>query len=343
LCFLQTADDGEEAPSPTAPFTIDYFTFHKVLGEGAFGKVYLAKDKIRKECVAIKTIEKSIFVANDSGFEERDVLQLSHKCPQLIHGLGTFHTPGLLYFVMEPATGGNLRDFLMKSFPLNPYTIRFITAELVCGTQFLHKNHILHRDLKPENILLRADGHIKITDFGLSATGVTRSIENWCGGTPGYISPEMMNFMPHGPGADYFSIGVIVYELCTGYLPFHAANLNQYEKSLRRDPCYPKFMVPEIKHLIGRLLCKDPSQRLGVNGDIRTHPYFRNINWKETESGNAKPPTALKTVYTCPSARQPAISFHDREEPISDEDQDMFHQFSFICPEWSQQYHPVII
>ncbi|CAN2390915.1 positive regulation of sphingomyelin catabolic process, partial [Pristimantis euphronides] len=168
-------------------------------------------------------------------------------------------------------------------------TTRFIAGELICGVQFLHQNAILHRDLKPANILLSGDGHLKVTDFGLSATGFKKNIKKWCAGTPGFAAPEVVYYRPHGPSADYFAIGVIIYQLSTNRLPFPGVDFRAYRESLNCQARFPDFFSPDLKDVIQGLMCKCATQRLGVRGEVRKHPYFDSVDWEEMEAGRAEP------------------------------------------------------
>ncbi|XP_056387669.1 protein kinase C delta type-like [Hyla sarda] len=231
---------------------------------------------------------------------------------------------------MEVATRGDLNDFILKHSPLDVRTAKFITAEVVCGTQFLHSKDIVHRDLKPGNILLTQDGHIKITDFGLAARDVFRKTR----GTPGYAAPELVKNKAHGRGVDYYSIGVILYKLLTGRLPAY----------MIKDTYYPKFLTPDSINIIRGLLCKDQFQRLGVTCNIRTHQFFTDINWKDVEARRMRPPAYMTAgpAMIYPTAEE---TWQLVEQPleITAKTHKIFNYFSFVCPAWSDYYHPIII
>lgn len=198
---------------------------------------------------------------------------------------------------MELATRGDLLDLLKQNFPLHHTTIQFIAAQVVCGTEFLHKKHILHRDLKLENILLTTDGHVKITDFGLAVKGVYKKTKEQCKGTPGYAAPELVKGQPHGQGVDYFAIGVILYRLYAFVAPFPGKNPREINHSVLHDaPLFPESLTPATENILQGLLCKDQFLRLGVNGDIKKHTFFSDTNWEDVEARRTAPPAILKAA-----------------------------------------------
>ncbi|XP_066438851.1 protein kinase C delta type-like [Eleutherodactylus coqui] len=339
-CLEELEQPGEETPA-TVPLTLGSFTFNQTLGKGSFGEVFLATDIIRKECVAIKVSNKYTFVNDGSNFAERDILELSHESPYLIHGLAAFHTEKCIYYVMELATRGNLNNFICDNFPLDTPTIQFIIAEVICGTEFLHKKGIIHRDLKPENILLSAEGHIKITDFGLALMGVYQRTEEEPSGTPLYMAPELFMDQEHGRGVDYFAIGVILYVLYTLEFPFFGKNFTEIKDSVLYDtPFYPEFMTPSTVNILHGLLCKDQDLRLGVIGNVKKYRFFSAMNWEDVEARRVEPPAIMTAALVDLNVDQ-TINYREAEFLVLPEFHEIFEEFSFICPVWSQHYHPV--
>ncbi|XP_075715962.1 protein kinase C delta type-like [Rhinoderma darwinii] len=332
----------EETRTATVPLSLNSFTFHRELGKGSYGEVTLAKDKIRKELVAIKKTGKSDFTELGHTFVERDILGLSHESRFLIHGLAAFHSKNHVYYVMELASGGDLDTFTENNFPLELNTVKFIAAELVCGVQFLHNKGIIHRDLKPNNVLLTSDGHVKITDFGLAITNVFGRTTDPCGGTLGYVAPEMIGREEYGPGVDWFAFGVILYNMVTNKDPFPGNTKSEIEASvLNYVPQYPMSLSSDTVDIIKRLLCKNQFERLGVTENIREHPFFSTTNWQEVEAGRAAPTDILVTesVDLNISDIRPAPCTRDHNTTIKAKGQKLFNEFSFVCPEWSENYH----
>ncbi|XP_072006231.1 uncharacterized protein [Engystomops pustulosus] len=333
----------EEAPTTSTqketvpvPLTLKCFTLHKLLGEGAFGEVLLATDHIRKEHVAIKVVNKYLYTKRKYSMAERDILRLSHENPFLIHGLAAFQTESQVYYVMELATKGSLDDLIVKNTVLDIPTSRFITAEVICGLQFLHRKAIIHRDLKDQNILVTREGHIKIGDFGLAITDVHDKTSEICHGTPGFAAPEMVNCMDYGRGVDFFALGVTLFYMTTGYYPFSGKSLGQIELAvINKNPYYPSHLNHETVEIIKGLLCKEPQNRLGVKGNIRNDPFFYRINWIDVENRTAVPPRILLAApedLNLPEGRCLDYKMSIEAEQLID--------FSFVCPAWSDTYYP---
>ncbi|XP_077113824.1 protein kinase C delta type-like isoform X1 [Ranitomeya variabilis] len=282
-------EEEEPRPGPsTAPQTcsgeencisVNRFTFQRKIGEGAFGKVFLASDNITKKMLAIKIVTKGVSAtAEEQLLMEKKILQLTPDNPFLVNSSITFQTKKHWCFAMDYASGGNLRSLLKKQgcFPLS--TATFYAAEIASGLQFLHKNGFIHRDLKPANILIADSGHLKIADFGLAVNKVDGVSGR--AGTAGYMAPEVITGKKYNAAADWFSFGIILYQMVTG------------DRSCYRNssdvPTY--YLDSDTENIVKELLCKDPSRRLGINGCIRQHPFFQHIDWKELEALKISPP-----------------------------------------------------
>ncbi|XP_075708751.1 protein kinase C delta type-like [Rhinoderma darwinii] len=164
---------------------------------------------------------------------------------------------------------------------------------MVCGLQFLHEHGIIHRDIKPGNVLLDNIGHLRIADFGLSAiSAFGEDMQTGNAGTVGYIAPEMMNREPYNHLVDSFAFGVTLFMMITGEQPFYGYGTRmQYNLSLQEeDPCFPAEMCPDAINIIKGLLSKSPCSRLAITSSIRSHRFFRSVNWEDVESGSAHPP-----------------------------------------------------
>ncbi|XP_075715975.1 protein kinase C delta type-like [Rhinoderma darwinii] len=325
----------------TVALSLKTFTFNTLLAKGGFGKVLVATDVIRKEHVAIKVVNKKIHTEYGYNLAEREILHLSHENHYLVHGLAAFQTKSYVYYVMELATRGNLHDFIEKYFRLDFPTSRFITAEVVCGLHFLHKKGIIHRDLKPKNILLTREGHIKLADFGISIMNVYERTAEYCRGTPGYAAPEMVKCLEHGRGVDFFALGVTLYKMSSGWHPFYGTTKELMNYAVNtKTPSYPEYLTPETVQILKGLLNKNNHRRLGVKGNIREHPFFSAVNWNDMENRTAVPPEILVSV---PEDLNVTSTLCYMEEPYSIKSQKLFEDFSFVCPAWSETYHPTNI
>ncbi|KAM4031859.1 LOW QUALITY PROTEIN: protein kinase C delta type-like [Anomaloglossus baeobatrachus] len=252
--------------------------FHHVLGRGAFGVVLLAEDPSTRKDFAVKIISKRAVLAAGEAFAmvERRVLQLASGSPFLVHADFAFQTNLHLVFGLEFVSCGDFYNHLQKKGRLDIPSARFYAAELVCGIQYLHSKGVIHRDLKPENILVAETGHIKITDFGLAIDNIHGDqTATGYAGTKGYVAPEMVARKEYNAGVDWYAFGIILKEMVMG---------EGIDLEILNDES------SGIGDILKQLLQKDPSHRLGVNGNIREHMFFQRINWDSVEALKMPPP-----------------------------------------------------
>jgi len=276
----------------------DDFDFLKVIGRGAFGKVMQVRYKKNKTIYAMKILRKKQIVARnqiDHTKSERKILQaLQH--PFLMKLRFAFQTKSKLYFVLDYYRGGELFFHLKKRRKFTESEVKIFVAEVALALGHLHSLDIIYRDLKPENILLHQSGHICLTDFGLSKDldSVSPEAYTFCG-TPEYLAPEIVEKKGHGTAVDWWSLGILCYELCIGIPPFHHQNLrSMYLKIKNESPKFPAALSRECQDLISRLLNKNPKQRLGSSRgdveDIKKHQWFRDLNWQDLLDLKIEPP-----------------------------------------------------
>ncbi|KAM4740183.1 LOW QUALITY PROTEIN: protein kinase C delta type-like [Anableps anableps] len=306
--------------------------------------VMLAELKGTGRFFAVKALKKDVVLMDDDiecTMVEKRVLSLAWNCPFLTHLYSTFQTKEHLFFVMEFLNGGDLMFHIQEKgrFDLNRAT--FYAAEIVLGLQFLHSQGIIYRDLKLDNVMLDSNGHIKIADFGMCKENI--SAENKAGtfcGTPDYIAPEILLGHKYTFSVDWWSFGVLVYEMLIGQSPFHGDNEDELFDSIRMDtPAYPKWITKESQNLLELLFVRDPNRRLGVVGNIRAHPFFQNINWMSLEMRQVMPPFKPKVKSHNDYSNfdreflseKPRLTACDKKL-IATMDQSAFRGFSFVNP-----------
>ncbi|XP_077113246.1 protein kinase C delta type-like [Ranitomeya variabilis] len=331
-------DNGLEEPTPgcsgdpgsSGPYArlnISRFNIHQVLGRGAFGKVVLASVPGSNITVAVKMISKKD--NEDTILRERRILLAARQCPFLCHLYAAHQSQHRAYFITEYLSGGSLEDLIRMCGCLNIGNVRFYTAEMVCGLQFLHGHNIVHRDIKPDNIMLDADGHIRIIDLGLAQDGVSSS-KNISGvtGTFHYMAPEVHRRKRYGAAVDWWSLGMVVSRMAAGRTPFYNGPVKQmaFKAIINEKPKFPSWLDADVKHLIKKLLRKDPQTRLGVSGNIREHPFFTTIGWEDLEERKAEPPF---TPF------RPVVENHHLQWP----EHTVLHQvagFTYGSPSWAR-------
>ncbi|KAM0672164.1 Serine/threonine kinase [Ordospora colligata] len=279
--------------------SIDNFEIIRVLGRGSFGKVVLAKHSDYEEPLAIKILKKEKFVnSKDLMFleVERNVLRkvsLSSN-PFLISMKFWFQDSESIFLVMEYLSGGDLLHHVMnKSFCKEQ--IKQYASEMLLAIEFLHKEGIIFRDLKLDNIMLCGDGHIKLVDFGLCKEniGPFGTTFTYCG-TLDTLAPEVIAGDGYTKDSDWWSYGVVLYELYERDPPFHGSTNGEICSSIiNANHSYDRIEDDTVKALIDRLLEKDPTKRIGHGeadaNDIKTHEYFHGVDWESVASKKIKP------------------------------------------------------
>ncbi|XP_042259167.1 protein kinase C theta type [Thunnus thynnus] len=325
-------------------FTIEDFALHKMLGKGSFGKVFLAELKKSGQFFAVKALKKDVVLMDDDvecTMVERRVLSLAWENPFLTHLYCTFQTKENLFFVMEYLNGGDLMFHIQNCHKFDSHRSTFYAAEIICGLQFLHSKGIIYRDLKLDNVLLDSEGHIKIADFGMCKENMQLDLRTstFCG-TPDYIAPEILLGQKYNSSVDWWSFGVLLYEMLIGQSPFHGRDEEELFQSIRTDnPVYPRWLTKDAKDILVKLFVREPEERLGVRGNIRQHGFFSSTDWNALEQRQVVPP--FRPTLTSPSDcsnfdkefinEKPRLSCADRTL-INSVDQTMFRNFSFVNP-----------
>nr|CDS16541.1 NDR protein kinase [Echinococcus granulosus] len=325
-----------------ARLTVDDFTPLKVIGKGAFGEVRLVQKQDNGYIYAMKILRKADMRQKDQIAHvraERDILVKANN-PWVVKMFYSFQDSVNLYLVMEFLPGGDMMTLLMKLDTLTEPQTQFYVAETVLAIDSIHKMGFIHRDIKPDNLLLDSKGHLKLSDFGL-CTGLKkahrtefykdlsqalpsdfaynildsrRRAESWkknrrylaysTVGTPDYIAPEVFHHQKgYECSCDWWSLGVIMYEMLMGFPPFCAStahetyqNVMSWRETLTFPPETP---ISKEAHDLITSLCTDAESRLGSNGGLeqfRKHPFFVNVDWENIRERPAAIPVQIRSI-----------------------------------------------
>lgn len=283
-------------PSSHKHLSIDDFDLLKVIGKGSFGKVMQVRKRDTNKIYALKAIRKSYIVSKSEvthTLAERTVLARVDN-PFIVPLKFSFQSPEKLYLVLAFINGGELFHHLQREGRFDLSRSRFYTAELLCALEALHDLNVIYRDLKPENILLDYQGHIALCDFGLCKLNMKdqEKTSTFCG-TPEYLAPELLLGQGYTKVVDWWTLGVLLYEMLTGLPPYYDEDVPKMYKKILQDPLrFPDGFDRDAKDLLIGLLCRDPKRRLGYNGseEIKTHPFFHQLSWKRLRMKGYIPP-----------------------------------------------------
>ncbi|XP_052894584.1 uncharacterized protein LOC128301942 [Anopheles moucheti] len=273
--------------------SLDDFEMLKVLGTGAYGTVFLVRKTTgvdKNKIYAMKVLKKGIVSLKKKTAEhtrtERQVLEAIQEAPFLVTMHYAFQTESKLYLILDYVIGGELFTLLCKRLLFEESAVQIYIAEIIVAIEHLHKLGIVYRDIKLENILVDKDGHIVLTDFGLSRelTYQHERAYSFCG-TVEYMAPEILKPLKdgHDTAVDWWSVGVLTFELLTGASPFAAEPNDIAKRITETEAIIPENLSPEATDFIRKLLVKDPRRRLGSGktdaSELKSHPFLRSINW----------------------------------------------------------------
>ncbi|KAH6587813.1 hypothetical protein BASA50_011115 [Batrachochytrium salamandrivorans] len=326
------------------PLSASDFELLKVLGKGSFGKVLQVRKKDTGRIYAMKVLVKKDIVERQEvqhTLSERNVLiQASH--PFLVGLKHSFQTPEKLYLILDYKNGGELFFYLQRETAFSEQRAKFYVCELILALEHLHKYNIVYRDLKPENVLLDCHGHIALTDFGLCKENMTfdETTHTFCG-TSEYLAPEVLTGQGYGKAVDWWSLGILFYEMTTGLPPFYSENTNlMYKKILHNDLVFPPGFPPQAQSLCRGLIDRDPKRRLGAGPqdaeEIKNHPYFLDVDWNQLLKRRVRPPfkpmvvSELDTTNFDPAFTESiAVDSLPIDAPLSETLQENFKGFTF--------------
>jgi serine/threonine protein kinase len=297
--------------------TVTDFSLGKTLGTGAFGRVRFVTHKATNNIYALKTLKKASIIKMkqvDHIVSEKSILmQLKH--PFIVNMWGSFHDQRYIYMVLEYIVGGEFFTHLRKAGRFENEASMFFGACIAAIFEYCHSKNIVYRDLKPENILINGDGYVKLTDFGFAKV-IEHRTYTLCG-TPEYIAPEVLLNKGHGKPVDWWTLGILIYEMIVGYPPFVDEDpMGIYQKILSGKIVFPKLFDKNAKGLVKKLLTADLGKRYGnlKNGveDIKQHKWFKDIDWERLLSKDIEPPFK-------PSVKNQSDTSNFDDYPDSDE------------------------
>lgn len=274
----------------------------RLIGIGSYGKVYLVLSINENKYYAVKVINKK-YIEEQNLIKniqmEKKILEKLNS-PFLLKLSHSFQTKNRLFLFTPFMSGGDLSYHIYKENLFSEEKTKFYAAEIILALEYLHKHNFIYCDLKPENITIDDNGHIKLIDFGLCKKLTEKNEKFSVCGSLEYIAPEVIFDKKYGKEVDFWSLGVIIYEMLCGFLPFKVKEgeikREIYEEKIKMFNYFSK----EAKDLISNLLIFNPKKRLNLT-KIKKHKFFKGINWKDYEKQKIKPPFIPneKEKYLC--------------------------------------------
>lgn len=294
----------EETPLYTV--TKNDFQVLKLIGKGSLGKVFLVVKKDTRVYYAMKVLEKKKIDENKEQIRtitEKNIL-IACSSPFIVKLRYSFQDTNKIYMVMDLMQGGKLFLHIKESGKFTEEHAQFYIAEIILALEHLHGKGIIYRDLKPQNILLDHEGHIKLTNFGLSKTGITQEnpkTYTFCGVTE-YLAPEILRNQAYDKSVDYWSLGALLYEMISGKPPFSSKNKSEiYKKINNRLTETKNYFSDDTVDLINQLMALNviniqPTDRLSNFENIKSHTFFKNIQWDKLQNKEIPAPIKPKII-----------------------------------------------
>ncbi|KFW84966.1 Protein kinase C zeta type [Manacus vitellinus] len=351
--------DGMDGIKISQGLGLQDFDLIRVIGRGSYAKVLLVRLKKNDQIYAMKVVKKELV--------HDDEVKLWGHCI-LLHVIKTWdalteniqlskqlvgQTPLSLFLVIEYVNGGDLMFHMQRQRKLPEEHARFYAAEICIALNFLHERGIIYRDLKLDNVLLDAEGHIKLTDYGMCKEGLGPgdTTSTFCG-TPNYIAPEILRGEEYGFSVDWWALGVLMFEMMAGRSPFDIITDNPdmntedylFQVILEKPIRIPRFLSVKASHVLKGFLNKDPKERLGCQpqtgfADIKSHTFFRSIDWDLLEKKQTSPPFQPQITddygldnFDTQFTSEPVQLTPDDEDIIKRIDQSEFEGFEYINP-----------
>jgi len=278
--------------------TIEDFEIIRVVGVGGSGRVLQARHKPSGQYRAVKVMSKERLFQQEQRLqrvitEKRILSRLQHPFVVSLHW--AFQTTTHLFLVLDFCGGGELFFHMLHRGRFEEPDGKFYFSEILLGLEYLHSQQVLYRDLKPENCLLDDEGHIRLTDFGLSKDNLTHSaLFTSFVGTAGYLSPEMVARQGHGLPLDYYCLGCLLYCLLTGSLPHYEGDYKvMIQKRVKGEPVqFPPWVNPDAQDILSGLLQPEPNDRIGsARGaiEVKEHPWVSEVDWNRVYRREPQP------------------------------------------------------
>ncbi|KAM5321615.1 protein kinase C zeta type isoform 3-T3 [Glossophaga mutica] len=353
---LKPVIDGMDGIKISQGLGLQDFDLIRVIGRGSYAKVLLVRLKKNDQIYAMKVVKKEL-VHDDEDIDwvqtEKHVFEQASSNPFLVGLHSCFQTASRLFLVIEYVNGGDLMFHMQRQRKLPEEHARFYAAEICIALNFLHERGIIYRDLKLDNVLLDADGHIKLTDYGMCKEGLGPgdTTSTFCG-TPNYIAPEILRGEEYGFSVDWWALGVLMFEMMAGRSPFDIITDNPdmntedylFQVILEKPIRIPRFLSVKASHVLKGFLNKDPKERLGCRpqsgfSDIKSHAFFRSIDWDLLEKKQALPPFQPQITddygldnFDTQFTSEPVQLTPDDEDALKRIDQSEFAGFEYINP-----------
>uniref|UniRef100_A0A8C7ZJU0 non-specific serine/threonine protein kinase n=1 Tax=Oryzias sinensis TaxID=183150 RepID=A0A8C7ZJU0_9TELE len=276
VIMTETSGGSQPSPAQRRPLQVGFYEIIRTLGKGNFAVVKLAKHKVTKTQVAIKIIDKTRLSPSnlEKIYREVQIMKLLNH-PHIIKLYQVMETKDMLYIVTEYAKNGEMFDYLTSNGRMSEDEARTKFWQILTAVDYCHRHHIVHRDLKTENLLLDSNMNIKLADFGFgNFYNAGEPLSTWCGSPP-YAAPEVFEGKEYeGPQLDIWSLGVVLYVLVCGSLPFDGPSLPALRQRVTEGRFrIPFFMSQDCENLIRKMLVVDPARRISV-AQIKQHRWM---------------------------------------------------------------------
>lgn len=288
--------EREQAKASRPIIKLDELEHLAILGVGTFGRVRMVRHRPTKSTYALKCMRKGQVIALKQVEHVKNEKHLLDLCdhPFLLRLLATYQDADEIYMLLDLVLGGEMFSLLRERIRFGESQARFYAACVCSAFVYMHDLKMVYRDLKPENLLFDADGYVKVVDFGFAKIISQEKTWTLCG-TPEYLAPEIITNKGHNLSVDWWSFGILIFEMLVGEPPFCANDqMEIYQKIIKNKISYPSVVSKSAKDLISKLLHSNPSQRLGSlkhgTRDVTNDPFFKTIDWKSLENRKIKAP-----------------------------------------------------